>query len=70
MNYDLEFFMEKAEVIEVSEDGAKVYYILITRSVKGQGFLNKRDEGIHHLKKQDGKWKIFQTENISTKPIQ
>jgi hypothetical protein len=70
MNYDLEFFMEKAEVIEVSEDGAKVYYILITRSVKGQGFLNKRDEGIHHLKKQDGNWKIFQTENISTKPIQ
>ena len=55
MNYDLEFLMEKAEVIEISENDAKVYYILTTRSVKGRGFLNKRDEGIHHLKKQDGK---------------
>lgn len=70
MNYDLEFFMEKAEVLEVSENDAKVYYILSTRSVKGRGFLNKRDEGIHHLKKQDGEWKIFKTENISSKPIQ
>lgn len=68
-NYDLEFFMEKAEVIELSENDSKVYYILNTRSVKGRGFLNKRDEGIHHLKKQDGKWRIFRTENISTNPI-
>ena len=68
-NYDLEFFMEKAEVIELSENESKVYYILNTRSVKGRGFLNKSDEGIHHLKKQDGNWRIFRTENISTTPI-
>jgi hypothetical protein len=68
-NYDLEFFMEKAEVLEIYENDAKVYYILTTRSVKGRGFLNKRDEGFHYLKKQDGSWKIFKTENISTKPI-
>jgi len=70
MNYDLEFFMEKAEVMEISEIDAKVYYILTTRSLKGRGFLNKRDEGIHHLKKQDGKWRIYQTEIISTTPVQ
>ena len=70
VNYDLEFFLEKAEVLEVAQNDASVYYILTTRSVKGRGFLNKRDEGIHHLKKQDGKWKIFKTENISTTPIQ
>jgi hypothetical protein len=68
-NYDLEFFMEKAEVIEISDNDSKVYYILTTRSVKGRGFLNKRDEGIHHLKKQGGKWRIFRTENISTNPV-
>jgi len=70
MNYDLEFFMEKAEVIEISENDAKVYYILTTRSVKGRGFLNKRDEGIHHLKKQNGKWRIYRTEIINTTPVQ
>jgi hypothetical protein len=69
-NYDLEFFMEKAEAIELSENDSKVYYVLTTRSVKGRGFLNKRDEGIHHLKKQDGKWKIYKTEIISTTPVQ
>ena len=70
MNYDLEFYMEKAEVIEISENDAKVYYILTTRSVKGRGFLNKRDEGIHHLKKQNGKWRIYRTEIINTTPVQ
>ena len=61
--------MEKAEVIEVKENDAKVYYILITRSIRGQGFTNKRDEGIHHLKKEAEEWKIFRTENISTVPV-
>lgn len=69
-NYDLEFDLEKTEVIEVTENDAKVHYIQTTRSVRGQGFINKRDEGIHHLKKQDGEWKIFKTENISTVPLQ
>jgi hypothetical protein len=69
-NYDLEFSMEKTEVLEAGENDAKVYYVLTMRSIKGRGFLNKRDEGIHHLKKQDGKWRIFKTENISTVPIQ
>jgi hypothetical protein len=68
-NYDLEFNLEKVEVIEVSESDAKVYYIQTTRAIKGQGFTNKKDEGIHHLKKYKGEWKIFQTEYINTIPI-
>jgi hypothetical protein len=69
VNYDLDLNLEKTEVIKLSESEAQVYYIQTIKSVRGAGFMNKRDEGIHHLKKQDGNWKIFQTENISTTPI-
>lgn len=68
-NYDLEFNLEKAEVIEVSESDAKVYYVQTTRAIAGPGFTNKKDEGIHHLKKYKGEWKIFETEYINTIPI-
>jgi uncharacterized lipoprotein YehR (DUF1307 family) len=70
VNYDLDLNLEKTEVIKLSESEAQVYYIQTIKSVSGVGFMNKRDEGIHHLKKQDRNWKIFQTENISTTPIQ
>ncbi len=69
-NYDLDLNLEKAEVIQVSESEAQVYYVQTIKSVSGAGFMNKRDEGIHHLKKFNGDWKIFRTENISTTPLQ
>jgi hypothetical protein len=68
-NFDLDLMLEKAEVIQASDTDAQVYYSQITRSVRGQGFQNKKDEGIHHLKKQDGQWKIFRTEYLSTTPV-
>jgi len=69
-NFDLDLVLEKAEVIQVSDTDAQVYYTQITRGVSGQGFQNKQDEGIHHLKKQDGHWKIFRTEYLSTSPVE
>lgn len=68
-NFDLDLILEEAEVIQASDSTAQVLYTQIVRSVRGQGFQNKKDEGIHHLKKQNGSWKIFRTEYLSTSPV-
>jgi len=60
-NYDLTYTLEKAEVIEVNGDEAKVYYVQTT---EGKDFPRNTSEGIHTLKKENGKWKIFRTDPI------
>ena len=68
-NYDLEYVLEKVEVIEITGDEAKVHYIQTTRALQGTGFANMRAEGIHHMKKSGNAWKIFRTENLGTEQI-
>ncbi len=68
-NYDLEYVLEMAEVIEIKGNEAKVHYIQTTRALQGIGFANMRAEGIHHMKKSGNEWKIFKTENIATEQI-
>jgi len=68
-NYDLEYVLEEAEVIEIRGDKAKVHYIQTTRALQGTGFANMRAEGIHHLKKSGNAWKIFRTESLATEQI-
>ena len=68
-NYDMDFNLEKVEVIEISGDEAKVYYQQTTLATRGQGFPPNRSTGIHILKKETGKWKIFKTEYLSNDPI-
>ncbi|MBT8380445.1 MAG: hypothetical protein KJN64_14595 [Ignavibacteria bacterium] len=69
VNYDLDLNLEKAEVINLLENDAQVYYVQTIKTVAGTGFMDKRDEGIHHLKKDNAEWKIFRTENINTTPL-
>lgn len=68
-NYDMVYNLENADVIEVSGDSAKVYYVQTTSAVNGQGFAPSRSTGIHDMKKENGKWKIFKTEYLSTEQI-
>jgi len=68
-NYDLEYILEQAEVIEIKGDEAKVHYIQTSRALQGTGFANMRAEGIHHLKKSGHAWKIFRTESLATEQI-
>lgn len=67
--YDLEFTLEDAEVIELNGENAKVHYTLFKKALNGQGFPNSKVEGIHELKKHNGEWKIFRTEEISATQI-
>ncbi len=48
-NYDLEYVLEEVEVIEITGDEAKVYYIQTTRALRGIGFTNMRTQGVHHM---------------------
>ncbi len=68
-HYDMEYNLEKAEVIQVNDQEAKVYYVQTTQARSGQGFQPMRAAGIHILKKEDGKWKIFKTEYLGNEPI-
>ena len=68
-NYDMMYNLEKAEVIEINGDEAKVYYEQTTRAAKGQEFQPMLSKGIHILKKENGKWKIFKTEYLGNEPI-
>lgn len=68
-NYDMVFTLEEIEVIELSTDDAKVYYKQTTRATRGEGYPPTRATGIHLMKKENGKWKIFKTEYLTNEQI-
>jgi hypothetical protein len=68
-NFDLKFNLEQLEVLEVTDEDAKVYYMQTTKAVRGTGFPPTRASGIHHMKKENGKWKIFETEYLTNEQI-
>ncbi|MDZ7626327.1 MAG: hypothetical protein U5J96_18015 [Ignavibacteriaceae bacterium] len=68
-NFDMKFDLEQIEVLEVSDEDAKIYYMQTTRAISGQGYPPTRASGIHLMKKEDGKWKIFKTEYLTNEQI-
>jgi len=68
-NFDMKFDLEQIEVLEVTGEDAKVYYMQTTKAVRGAGFAPTRASGIHLMKKEDGKWKIFKTEYLTNEEI-
>jgi len=70
-NYDMKYELEDVKFISITNEEVKAIYQQTTKSVSGTGFANTRSIGIHTLKKsKDGNWKIFETEYISSGPIQ
>jgi hypothetical protein len=67
--FDLKFNLEQIEVLEVSDEDAKVYYLQTTQATRGEGFTPTRASGIHHMKKENGEWKIFKTEYLTNEPL-
>ena len=68
-NFDMKFELEQVEVIEVNGDEAKVYYVQTTQAILGEGFAPTRASGIHQMKKENGKWKIFKTDYLTNEPM-
>jgi hypothetical protein len=67
--FDMKFELEQIEVIEINGDEAKVYYVQTTQAIRGEGFAPTRASGIHQMKKENGKWKIFKTDYLSNEPM-
>ena len=67
--FDMKFELEQVEVIELNGNDAKVYYIQTTQAIRGEGFTPTRASGIHQMKKENGKWKIFKTDYLTNEPL-
>ena len=68
-SFDMKFELEKVEVLEVNGDEAKIYYVQTTQAIRGEGFAPTRASGIHQMKKENGKWKIYKTEYLTNEPM-
>jgi len=64
-NYDLNYTIESMEIIEQSENEAKIKYVQLTTKVNGPAFRDNRYTGIHTLTKKDDGWKISSTEQVN-----
>jgi hypothetical protein len=64
--FDLEFIVEEIEIIEQSDEEAKVRFTQLTMKVSGPEFKNNRIKGNHTLRKSDGSWLIFDTKILET----
>jgi len=64
--YDLEYTIEKMEVVEEKEVSAVVSFTQVTKKKSGGDFRDNRISGQHIIKKDGNNWKIFITEIYST----
>ncbi|MCX6142669.1 MAG: hypothetical protein NTZ35_05555 [Ignavibacteriales bacterium] len=57
--YDLRYELDSANVIEKTEEEAKVECVQTTRKVSGPAFRDNRIRIVHLLRNVDGEWKIY-----------
>jgi hypothetical protein len=64
--YDLQYAMNRINIINVSQSEAKARTIITTKKINGPEFRDNMVTSIHTLKKTNGQWKIFSTtiENV------
>lgn len=63
--YDLNYKLEKIEIIEQNSNDAKVKFVQLTTKLKGPEFRDNRLTGIHTLKRNGNSWKIYDTKIIN-----
>lgn len=59
--FDLNYEIKSLEILEETEEEAKVRFVQLTRKVAGNDFADNRMTGIHTLRKDGNFWKIFST---------
>jgi hypothetical protein len=62
--YNLRATLQDVSVVSITPDEARVHFIQTSKKVSGPAYRNNRIEGIHTLKKYQGKWKMYGTETI------
>jgi hypothetical protein len=63
--YDLRYDVYGLQILEQTEDEARVAFTLVTRKIRGPEFANNKIVGVMILRLDDGAWKIFNQEVTS-----
>lgn len=64
--YDLNYKVEKLEVVDEDENESVVNFTQLTAKINGPKFRDNRVKGTHILKKDGDSWKIFSTKITDT----
>ncbi len=61
-DYDLSYHVSNLRVIEQEKNKATIYFVLTTKHIRGPAFRDNRVYGEMTLRKEDGRWKIYNQE--------
>lgn len=61
-DYDLSYRVSNLRVIEQDGNKATIYFVLTTKRINGPAFRDNRVYGEMALRKEDGRWKIYNQE--------
>lgn len=64
--YDLNYKIEKLEVVDEDKNESVVNFTQLTTKINGPKFRDNRVKGTHILKKDGNSWKIFSTKITDT----
>ncbi len=68
--FDLEYELEIQNVSLVDEEIATVEFEQETRAINGRDFDDNVATGVHEVRKENGQWKIYETEITESRPIE
>jgi len=60
--YDLRYDVYGLQILEQTDDEARVAFTLVTRKIRGPEFENNKITGVMTLRLDDGAWKIYNQE--------
>ncbi len=58
-NYDIQHSITGVELLKTTKNRAEVSFVLTTKKVRGPSFRDNRVTGVFILKKEDGRWKLY-----------
>lgn len=67
--YDLEYDLESVEVVEMSDNQAKLRAVQVTRKVSGPELADTRVTAIHTIRKTGSGWKLYESQTESSETL-
>lgn len=61
-NYDIQHSITGVELLKSTKNRAEVSFVLTTKKIRGPDFRDNRVTGVFILKKEDGRWKLYDQE--------
>lgn len=67
--YDLEYDLESVEVVEMSQNQAKLRAVQVTRKINGPELADTRVTAIHTVRKTGDGWKLYESQTESSETL-